>query len=393
MSTETRWTPEQLRGVTNTDTSSSDGTTESDDGGAWTEDLEVAVYGESDWLLPGYGDRPESCGRYYAKEFCEKCGEPHFGKSRCQNRACPNCWVTWSGDRTVAAVARLAAAREAAEKAADKRAVHAVVSPPEGSVQSKREFYEAFREGYNLAGEHGVRGGLVVPHGYRIKKDAKEKFRAQEKYKKAWRFVRENGTHWRDQVYWSPHFHVIGLGRYEDMTAGDADADEGWVFKKIDTLERFEGVTDTEGFEDMASRIRYLLSHATFEKDAGKAVVRWYGEVAPGAFSAEGELSKGKWDAIQRRAEEIVGGGDLEGEGGAAGGEEERCDREGCDGTLRSIFEAKAFLRQRRKKIDEERAHRLETAFRWAVGDAQPPPGAKYPRTEKEARESLETML
>lgn len=390
MSTESRWTPQQIRGGTNTETASSSEDTASSEG-AWTEDLDVAIYGEQDWLLPGYGKQPESCGNWYPKEFCEKCGEPHLGESRCQNRACPQCWGTWSADRTVSAVSRLAGKRYAAEEPGDKRTGHYVLSPPEESVQSKREFYEAFKRAYKLAEEHGVRGGLVIPHGYRLTDETKQEFRAQDEYNKAWRYVRENKWDWRDQVYWSPHFHIIGLGRYEDVTAGDSDEDDGWVFKMVDSLERFESLTDRSGYDDMASRVRYLLSHATFEKDAGKAVVRWYGELAPGAFSPEEELSKGAWETIQRKSEEFVGGTLGEEESGDE--ESETCRRDGCDGELRTIFDAGAFLQQRRDELEREREHRLAVAFEWAIGELEPPPGMKHPSTEAEAEESFEALL
>lgn len=395
MSAETRWTPAQIRGVTDTSTGGSSSVDEPEDG-AWTEDLDVAIYGEQDWLIPGTGERPQSCGKWYPMEFCDEAGHLRFDTSRCQLRECPSCWTSWTGRRTVNIVTRLGAAREAAEEASGRRLIHGVVSPLEGSIQSKEEFYGALKDAYGLAKEHGIRGGVVVPHGYRLREETKEAFRAEIEVGEwevsrdggAWRWVREHERDWRDLAYWSPHFHIIGLGR--DIEPGSPEDDGGWIFKNIRSLSRW-GRTDRDAYDDMAKAARYLLSHVTFESGESKQSVRWFGSLAPAQFSPEEELSEGVWSLIQRYAEEVVGSGDDRSEGGS--GEPEECPVDGCSGRLHSIYEAGEFLQGRRDDLEAEAERRLSAAFEWMIGDRPPPAGLKNPRTEAEGREALEALL
>lgn len=377
--------------------------------GAWSQDLETSIYGEQEWTLPGMGDRPDSCGTWYPKQFCEECGEPHLGVSRCERRLCPDCWRRWTGKRTVNIVSRLGAARHAAEGAPGKRAVHAVASPPEGSVTAIEDVYAAKREAYALAKDHGIRGGVVVFHGYRPTDEAKAAFRGGVQVGKwdpgedggIWRWIREHKRHWRDLAYWSPHFHILGVadpesvdpesGRGGHIVPGDTDEDDGWLFKNIRSLDRFHK-DRRGGYDDMAGAARYLLSHATFEAEESKQVVTWFGSLAPASFSPEEELTTVAWDKIQEMAEAVVGSrGDRDEEDG--GEDDEECGREECEGRLRPIWEAGDFLIQRGEQIEREREKRLTAAFEWAIGEQPPPPGLKHPRTREEAEDALSALL
>lgn len=366
----------------------------SDDSGAWDEDLDAAVYGENQWLLPGMGESAPKCGEWGPRDFCDAAGHVVMGKHSCGRRECPTCWSgQWAGPRTVNVVAKLAAARHAAQDGADKRAVHAVLSPPQGSVNSIEAFYDARTEALELARKHGVRGGVTVAHGFRPDEDTKAAFKNDDPDGGIWRYIRENERNWRDQVYWSPHYHVVGLGRYDDMTAGDPDADDGWVFKKIRSLDSFEGLRDRDGYDDMAAVVRYLLSHATFPAEENRQAVTWYGDLHPTNFSPEEELSDGAWSVIERMAEAVVG---AEGDRGDQDGDDdqaEECPVDGCDGELHPIWDAQDFLDQRGDRLQDGQYDRLMSAYLWATGDIQPPPGLKHPGSEAHAREALDVML
>lgn len=361
--------------------------------GQWSEDLETSIYGECDYTIPGMGKRPESCGRWYPESFCDD-GHVNLGVSRCQNRSCPDCYPIYSRKRSEKVARRLGAARYAAEEAADKRAVHAVVSTPEGSIETKKQFYDAHRAAYELAKEKGIRGGVLVPHGWRVLEDVKSEYREEDPDGGVWRYIRENDRHWRDQVYFSPHFHIIGLARYDELGQNDPENDDGWVFKRIRTLESFT-LRDEAGYNDMIGTTRYILSHATYEEAESKQVLRWFGELAPAAFSPEEALSEGALSVLERKCEEVAGSGLAPDEATGSGEDVDECDREGCECELNPIWEAGEALQNKNfcKSIGEAREAELRAAFRWAIGEALPPPGLKNPRTKADAEEALRTLL
>lgn len=359
---------------------------------AWSEDIETAVYGEQDYTLPGMESRPSGCGDWYPREFCGECGEPQFAESRCQNRGCPECWHGWTRKRAEKITRRLGAARYV-EDGARKRAVHAVASPPEGSVKTKQQFYSALKEAYALAKRKGVRGGVCIPHGYRLTDEAKAEYRKADYEGGAWKWVREeSATHWRSLTYWSPHFHILGLA--EDVGENKPHEQGGWVFERLRSLKRFQ-LHQEGGYDDMVAASRYLLSHATYEIDESKQVVRWFGALAPAAFSPEEEVSSGALDVIERMAKEVAGSGLEPDEASEGQLEEETCDRESCSGELHPIWDAGEALMNESfcESIGPEQENRLRVAFEWAVGDLDPPPGLKRPRSERECREAFEALL
>lgn len=227
--------------------------------------------------IPGKGTLPDSCGKWYTKGVYKECGEPHFDRSACQQRQCPNCWTTWSIQRSKKVAIRLGGARFDAGNGIDRRTIHATVSPKPSAIESSEEFYRGIKKAYQQAKERGIRGGICIPHAYRVK----------DKIKKYWRedvaevfdggilnWVRENDRVWSEQVRWAPHYHIIGLGRDVDV-----EPNEDWVFKVIRSLEPFR-VHQEAGYKDMIGCTRYLLSHAAYTPDEQRATLRWFGSIA-----------------------------------------------------------------------------------------------------------------
>lgn len=371
--------------------------------GPWSETLDTFAYGEGDLLLPGKGDSHPECGVVRAKGFCDGAtrdgGEgTHvvYGKHLCGRRECPRCWSSeWAGPRTVSVVQRLGAARYAAEETVDKRAVHAVFSPPEGDVESVTALFETRKRVSDLARDHGVRGGIIVPHAYRPTDETKERFRSQDEYETLWRFIRQNKTAWREQVYWSPHYHVVGLCR--DFEESDPDREGGWVAKNVEhkgshSLAPFT-LHDRDGYDDMAGVVRYLLSHATFSKEGDRQVVTWFGSIHGINFAPEEELSEGAWSVIQRKAEEVVGAKNkVSGGDGSDEDEPEECPVDGCPGEIHPAHEISGYLRENRKQLGFKQRCKLEAVYEWSVGDLDPPPGLRYPRSRNEAEEVVSVM-
>lgn len=358
--------------------------------GAWPEDMEMNFYAESSMTLPGESEPGKNCGVWGPQDFCDECGEVGFGPSQCEQRGCPNCWWKWSGNRAENITVRLAAGRHAADDGLGKRAVHTVASPPEGEIRTLADVQQGFRDAYELAKERGVRGGVCLFHGFRVREAVKEEFRAEDPDGGIWKWIRERPEDWRDLTYWSPHYHIVGLAR--DIEADTGDSGDVWRFRRIRSLKRFS-LTDPEAYDDMAGLSRYLLSHLTFESDASTDSVRWFGELSTAKFSPERELSEGALSTIQRYAEEVVGSVDDRGDGD---GHEEDCECEECGASSRSpIWEAGHALMDQSwcERIGREQQRRLSAAFEWAIGERRPPPGLLRPSTEEECRESFAALL
>ncbi len=346
---------------------------------------------DSAMTIPGKGESGDRCGEYVPIEFCEVCGEPHFGEHRCGRRTCPDCWIDWRNKRAVNITKRLGAARYAAESGLEKRAIHAVLSPPDGEIETLEDVKQGYRDAYRLAEEKGVRGGVAIFHGWRVVDSAKERWRREtnggDNGPKLWAWVREQPRMWRSLVEWSPHYHVLGLS--EDFEADDPDAQDGWVARRLRTLDSFY-LNQSGGYEDMARTAAYLLSHAGFETDSTADCVRWFGELATAKFSPE---SVDVYSRIEEMAEAAIGYDDETGDGDEES-ESKECRNCGAEGQMCSIFDAGVALSDRRwcEDIGKEQQRRLSAAFKWAIGDVPPPPGYKHPTTEDGAGDALDAL-
>lgn len=359
--------------------------------GAWPEDMETAFYAESSVTLPGMSSPGQNCGTWRPQEFCKACGEPSFGPSRCEQRGCPDCWWKWSANRTESVVVRLGAARHAAEDAQGKRATHTVALPPEGEIRTLADVQQGFRDAYALAKERGVRGGVCIFHGFRVRDAVKAEYREEDPDGGIWQWIRERDADWRTLTYWSPHYHILGLSRdIEADTGGESDV---WRFRRIRSLERFS-LTKTDGYDDMSGCTRYLLSHLTHESDGSTDSVRWFGSLATASFSPEEAVSEGALSTIERTAAEVVGSVDDRGDGDDEQAEDCECGECGAC-SMAPIWDAGGALMDKSwcERIGREQQQRLAAAFEWAIGERQPPPGLKRPSSEEEVREAFQSVL
>jgi hypothetical protein len=360
---------------------------------------------DSHMTIPGMSDSGDGCGEWAPRDFCDTCGEVHFGEHRCQQRGCPDCWSTWATQRAEKVVYRLQARRYTLPDGIERRVTHNVVSPPEGAVSTLNDVVRYRRKAHEKAKEAGIRGGVCVFHGFRVKEEVKREYRRRSGEDEAvtaagmWRFVRENDRMWRQQVYWSPHFHYIGLA-----TEVEPVEEEGWIVERLSTAAPMTGLRDRDSYESLAKIATYVMSHATFEPPdpdsgaPGKKAVTWFGDVHPSNFAIEDAdppespgpaVSKGAQLAIERLAGEATGAIDPDRDGPV--GEPEDCPDEACTGYLRSIYDYLDYQQEMDVDRDTERA--LATAFEWALGEVIPPPGLRSPRTEEDCEEAFEYLL
>lgn len=366
--------------------------------GSGQVELDLTYPADRCMTIPGQGQPAPGCGTWSPMQFCNDCGEPHFGQERCDRRSCPDCWGRWARDRAESMTVRLGAARYI-EEGLDRRTVHAVVSPPEDAVTTLTGVSRGFRRAYELAKEKGVRGGVAIFHGWRATAEAKARWGAEtdggEAGPKLWRWIRAHDD-WRALARWSPHYHIIGL--CADFSEDKPDEQGGWVVRRIRSLKPFR-LTDPEGYQDMIGLAVYQLSHAGFEKEGSTDCVRWFGELATSKFSVdraveEGLISSGAVDVIERYTAEALERGPV-GDGEGGGSSVPECKNCGAEGSMAPIWDARRALQSRRfcERIGSEQQRRLLMAFRWAIGEVVVPSGFAKPPTREEAELALEELV
>jgi hypothetical protein len=277
-----------------------------------------------------------------------------------------------------------------------------MVSPPEGSVSSLADVTRYRKRAIEKAKEAGVRGGVTVFHGFRTTDETDRLYEAKDPECGKWEWIREHDRGWRSFVYWSPHYHIIGLAAEVEPPSSD------WVVSRLSTLDAFTNLSRRDSYEAVAKTAQYLLSHATYESsEDGKGVkaVTWYGDLHPSNFTpdptdvdarkTEPKLdapSHGAYKVIQRVSAEVTRSDGKEKRDGVGRPE---CDNEDCNGEIQEIWDAGRLLADMNfcDRLDADRERLLRTAFEWVVGDRRPPPGLKRPTTEEQAEEALEAML
>jgi len=366
--------------------------------GRWQEELDYSVFADSSMSVPGQGEKGPNCQIWKPAEFCDECAEVSYAQNHCGRRSCPHCVGIWTEERAVGITKRLSAKRHTEQMGIDRRTIHAVMSPPEGEIRTLQQVYSGFKEAYSIAEERGIRGGVAIFHGYRVKDDVQQEFKREAPDDIGiWHWIMDvRPESWRELTYWSPHYHIIGLCR--DFEAGDLD--NGWVAHRIDrdggrsAFLPYEGLRDKESYKEVVGTVRYLMSHATFESGTSRDCVRWFGELATTNFQPDEELSDGAFDVIDRKVREVVGADDESEESGVTDDESDRCECCGAN-SWSPIWDAGAALADPGwcDRIGREKERELTAAFKWAIGEQMPPPGLRNPRTESEAREALEELL
>jgi len=331
--------------------------------------------------IPGFGDPPDRCRGLMPVGFCEH-GHTVLGRSSCGTRYCPDHWRDWNEDAVISMVARMAAYRHAVE-GAEKRVSHVVASPPQDRRYSVRELWETRSESYEALEAAGVRGGPVVAHPYRTNERANSLYETaveageiDEDYGR-WRFLRESADGWNDLTRYieaAPHYHVPIAPAKDVSPEGTGD----WVVKRIRTMQAFV-IHDTEAYRDMVASAYYVLTHGAVQQ--GKQTTTWFGDVHPGSFNPEEELTAAAWSRIQIEAEKAVKETPEEAEEGGGSGGPEECPQEECEAAVVDLMYLPEYLDDeewvesvRAGTGGRERIARLRGALAWWENRADRPP-------------------
>ena len=341
--------------------------------------------------MPGFGDSHPECGEVVPGAVCDECGEVDWLASECGRRGCPKCWSSsWRRSAARGAAERLAQFRAVAGDGIHRRTVHAVVSPPEGSVKSKADVEALQADAQAKAREHGVRGGVSVFHAFRETEEALGAFRqAKERgfEKGVWAWIRERENP-REWFYWSPHVHVIGTAR--DFQ--EADGEGGWVVKNIRSLDEFR-LKAKLGYEDMYGVFMYLLSHASYDetRENPAPILRYFGELSTSSFTNEEKPREWVCEEIRGMLARVSGIEEEPEEEGVGG--LEPCPCEECEGDMIEAHKIDRYLSYPESEPPPEALARMRAVRDWVLGRRLPPPGLKHPTSEEHAEEALEAMV
>lgn len=346
-------------------------------------DRSVPAYYETIVRLPGYQGQPQRCIPLQPVGFCEDRGHVVLGRSDCQVRGCPEHWIDWVKKSVINQVARLAAYRYTQE-GWGRRMVHAVMSPPQGGTWSADDLFDTRSDAYEVAEGVGARGGLCIPHPYRVSDLGEEIWTAATETGGAdpelgkWKLMREvAGDEWDrmlELVEAAPHYHMLAaVGKTDEW-----NPPEGWVAKNVRSVAPFE-IDDLEAYQDMARVSWYLLTHSAVQ--AGRQTMTYFGDVHPAAFDPAAELEPEAWEQIQEMAARAVNETPeaTEAEGTIEGME---CPNEDCESEVVPLRRLTEYLNDREwfDRLDAAQRNRLKGLFRWWEGGDRPPPGAQGDR-------------
>lgn len=233
-------------------------------------------------VLPGFGGKTRmKCGDY-RPQFCPNCGDPSPGTDTCDRSTCQHCAPNWARRRATEVCRKLEAWKATSWRPSAKtKHHHLTISPaPRGEVfrfESDDALQRAFDTVGKIMDELGIQG-YVIYHPYRAPGEPDNPF----DHLGFWKDVVFNNRDWndvRDELEYSPHFHVIAVS---DFVQGEGVTDvvhgeTGWVIHRITEEESNRSI---DGKLSLARVVTYCLSHAgIYETDGGRMRVatRWYG--------------------------------------------------------------------------------------------------------------------
>jgi hypothetical protein len=252
------------------------------------------------WDLPGHGYAYFDCGKIMVKGCDHVEDHPDrkvFGrvfKRNCRRKQCPICYESWATSEAERALIRFSSfisgskmidrlilklkkkmlkdpiprqifhhvlvfKLEKLASARRYRPIHVVLSPPPNTYMNGYDAYRNLRKmAYALARSHGLYGGALIFHPYRLKCSVCGS--AIPDYKKQCFSCGSSTFLW----FFSPHFHFVGYGWIH--MSKEAYSRHGWVIKNL-------GVRDS-----LFATFQYLLSHAGV--NGNFHTTTWFGKLA-----------------------------------------------------------------------------------------------------------------
>lgn len=356
-------------------------------------------WGAERWEPPGFGDSGPRCGLYQPMGVCSGCGDLALTEHICGRRSCPDCWTSWAKKAAVRITRRIQAFRYTQPDGPLRQVAHGVVSPPDGAVRNRREFWDGRSTAAEIAQEKGWRGFCVIGHPWRYTEEAAALYNAADPDYGIWVWLRKDVSEERfyELTRWSPHYHIIGATS-PDMDPGEES--DAWTYKFIRSMDPMESIYDTEAHQDLYGAVRYLLSHVGYPEESTKQTTTWYGDLANSVFvedaTEDWQQQKPSPGVLSKLTREIEAVADVQVDDDREAGEDARddlgdCRQDDCDGVYIDVFDVPMYLEGNDPPPGV--AARMMAAWEWRLGDRVPPPGMKNPQTEEQAREAFESLI
>lgn len=219
-------------------------------------------------LIPGVGPVTSAqCGTVRGAHRCSNpdCGHAELKYYQCHNYECPVCYRSAAHQAGLRIEDRLQGVTSELRRYGvhTGRPVHVVMSPPPGQMHVTDDM-PAVRRGqvYKYCQEIGMIGGVVVFHPYRIIPEIKQELRyynEKDNPETFWKLVHQDilklGS-WKDYVYWSPHFHIIGYFPDIKEKSDDFESRTGWIYKNL------------KATDSICRSVSYLLTHHAYRPGA-----------------------------------------------------------------------------------------------------------------------------
>lgn len=228
--------------------------------------------------IPGLGSVTNtSCGTVKHLHKCPVDDYVSLHYYSCHNYSCPDCYGSAAHqaaqrieDRVlgIGAVLRL-------NEVKTRYPNHVIISPPDNTFKPSDDLSVWRGTIYKIARNIGMIGGTVVFHPYRIEKGILELLKPLNKKGGSggfWRLIHENALKlgsWRDYVYWSPHFHIIGFMPEIKLKSDELYQATGYVYKVV----KYKTGKSKGGVELYKPQIpsvkavaNYLLTHHAYIK-------------------------------------------------------------------------------------------------------------------------------
>lgn len=281
--------------------------------------LYTLLPGEDTWSIPGTTKiKDQNCGIVIRWVACSH--DPTHWKQpmveHCDRVECPECWTYWGIKQAKRMAGRLrgyiADAQEHLigydwHKTNAQNLRHWVFSPPSGVLVPTQDYDTIKVIGKKFVLAHGVTGGVLVFHPWRIREEVvpllvhklqTHKLSDEDKEKKFWQAAREDILgigNWRQYCYWSPHYHVIGFGYVQD--ARQLHSETGWVYKHIRNV-RVQVQRKPDGLDDqIAALCFYVISHAAYQWT--KKIPAWFGCCTPRNLKKMGDPVPSEFDGMK----------------------------------------------------------------------------------------------
>jgi hypothetical protein len=332
-------------------------------------------------------------------------------QQHCDRWLCPDCWTRVANRFSVNAASRIQSYRYQQPDNHRRQWAHAVVSPDDGDVTTRRALFDNRTTAADIAQEKGFRGCAVVAHSHRATDLGEDLWAADvdrddegEPVVGFWVWLRNHSDELQpdtsELIEWSPHYHIVGPTS-TGMTEGN-DSDQ-WVYHVIKFNEHDLGgvATSDDSHNELFSTFRYLSSHILQPEDSDRQVITWHGDLANSVFVEDAteqwqtqKPSEGVRDALKRHLKEIAGPTIEDNDSSDDGDDSDDlgdCPCGDCDGVLIGVWDINPYLDHNEPPPDV--AHKMRVVRDWVGGEIEPPSGLKSPRCEQDARLALEEML